>query len=439
MDPVNLGLLMVALTFVGIISGVHIGVVLISLSLIGSWLATGNFVASASLLGTAPFYSLFSYEIVVIPLFILMGLFVTVSGASQDLYKAFNLVFRKIPGGLAIATVVSNALFAAITGVSIASAAVFSKVALPEMRRLGYDVKFTLGTIAGSSVLGFLIPPSVLLIVYGIFSRESIGKLFVAGIVPGLLLALIYSLGIILIVKIKPHIAGKKIDDFEKLGFLKTISTLSQTWGAGLLIFLVLGGIYGGFFTPTEAGAVGAIAALILALVKRRLDKTSLQYALHETGLITASFFLLFIGAQLYSRMLAITGIVNTVTDATLNLPLSPLMILILIFAVYVILGAFIDSISIMILTLPVMIPVVQSFGFDLIWFGVVSTIAIEMGLLTPPFGMVVFVMKSTVGDSIAIEDIFKGIIPFLLMMILLLALLVAFPILVTWLPSQMM
>ncbi len=439
MDPVNLGILMLILTFVGIISGVHIGIVLVCLSLIGTWLATGDFLASASLLGTGPFYSLFSYEIVVIPLFILMGLFVTISGASEDLYKAFNLAFRKIPGGLAIATVVSNALFAAITGVSIASAAVFSKIALPEMRNLGYEKKFTLGTIAGSSVLGFLIPPSVLLIVYGIFSRESIGKLFIAGIVPGLLLTLIYSLGIILMVKLRPQLAGEKIDKFEKIGAKKAFSTLSNTWGAASLVFLVLGGIYGGYFTPTEAGAIGAIGAFTLSFIKRRLNKESLQYALHETGLITASFFLLFIGAQMYSRMLAVTGIVNTVTDLTLSLPFSPLMILVLIFIVYVILGAFIDSISIMILTLPVMIPVVQSFGFDLIWFGVVSTIAVEMGLLTPPFGMVVFVMKSTIGGGIAVEDIFKGIVPFLLMMILLLALLVAFPVLVTWLPSHMM
>jgi C4-dicarboxylate transporter, DctM subunit len=438
MDPVTLGILLLILTFIGIISGVHIGIVLLCLGLLGTWAATGDFMISLTLLGTGPFYALFSYEIVVIPLFILMGLFVTISGASEDLYKAFNLAFRKIPGGLAIATVASNAIFAAITGVSIASAAVFSKIALPEMRKLGYDHRFTLGTIAGSSVLGFLIPPSVLLIVYGIFARESIGKLFMAGVIPGLLLSVVYSLGIIAMVKFRPALAGGKVIEHEKISGVEIISSLLNTWGAMGLVVLVLGGIYGGFLTPTEAGAIGAIGAFILATIKKNISKQSLTYALHEAGLITASFFLLFIGAQMYSRMLAVTGLVSMITDAMVALPLSPLIILILIFIVYIILGAFIDSISIMILTLPIMIPVVQAFGFDLIWFGIVSTIAVEMGLLTPPFGMVIFVMKSTIGKEVAIEDIFMGIVPFLLMMILTLAILVAFPVLCTWLPSHM-
>ncbi len=438
MDPVFLDVILLILTFGGIISGVHIGVVLLCLGLLGSWMATGDLLVSASLLGTGPFYALFSYEIVVIPLFILMGLFVTVSGASEDLYKAFNLAFRKIPGGLAIATVVSNAIFAAITGVSIASAAVFSKIALPEMRKLGYDHRFTLGTIAGSSVLGFLIPPSVLLIVYGIFSRESIGKLFIAGVVPGLLLTLVYTLGIIAMVKFRPSLAGGGTRQLKPVTGKELLSSLLNTWGPMGLIVLVLGGIYGGFLTPTEAGAVGALGAFVLSLIKGRLNKQTMRYALHEAGLITASFFLLFIGAQMYSRMLAVTGLVGMITDAMVGLPLSPLLILILIFIVYLILGAFIDSISIMILTLPIMIPVVQAFGFDLIWFGIVSTIAVEMGLLTPPFGMVIFVMKSTIGDDVAIEDIFRGIFPFLFMMICTLAILVAFPVLCTWLPSHM-
>ncbi len=438
MDPAVLGLILVILTFLGIISGIHIGVVLLVLSLLGSWMATGDLVVSASLLGTGPFYSLFSYEIVVIPLFILMGLFVVVSGSSEDIYKAFNLVLSKIPGGLAIATVASNAIFAAITGVSIASAAVFSKVALPEMRRLGYDHKFALGTIAGSSVLGFLIPPSVLLIVYGIFSRESIGKLFIAGIVPGLLLTIVYSLGIITMVKFKPSLAGGGSQKCEKISVKEIASSLFNTWGAMALIFMVLGGIYSGFLTPTEAGAMGAISAFVLGVIKKKINKQSIVYALHETGLITASFFLLFIGAQMYSRMLAITGTVQLITDTLVGLPLAPLLILILIFIVYIMLGAFIDSISIMILTLPIMIPVVETFGFNLIWFGILSTITIEMGLLTPPFGMVIFVMKSTIGEGVDIEDIFRGIIPFLLMMIGTLAILVAFPVLCTWLPGYM-
>jgi C4-dicarboxylate transporter DctM subunit len=435
MDLTVLGVGLVFLTFAGIVSGIHIGIVLLILGLVGSWIATGDFVVSASLLGTGPFSALFESDIVVIPLFILMGLFVTISGASEELYGTFFYLLGRIPGGLAIATVFANALFAAITGVSIASAAVFSKVALPEMKRLGYDLKFTLGTIAGSSVLGFLIPPSVLLIVYGIFSRESIGKLFIAGVVPGILLSLVYSLGIFLMVKIRPRLAGQRP---PKPPLSTVIRSLVNMWGALALIALVLGGIYGGFLTPTEAGAMGALGAFVLTIIKGRLNAGSMNYALHEAGLITASFFLLFIGAQMYSRMLAVTGLVATITDTLVGLAIHPLMVLILIFVVYIILGAFIDSISIMILTLPIMIPVIKGFGFDPIWFGVITTITVEMGLLTPPFGMVVFVMKSTIGDEVTIEEMFRGSVPFLLMMCITVAILVAFPKLVTWLPAHM-
>lgn len=433
MDATILGTLIGIMTFALILLGVHIGVVLLALGLAGSWLVMGDFGVAASLMGTGPFYALFEYEIVVIPLFILMGVFVIESGISRDLYQAFFYLMGRLPGGLAIATVVSNAVFAAITGVSIASAAVFSKIALPEMSKYGYKPRFTLGTIAGSSILGFLIPPSVLLIIYGIFARESIGKLFIAAVIPGLLLSAIYIIGILLLVRLSPGLAGVKP---EKAPLSTTLRSLRQTWGAIVLIILVLGGIYTGYLTPTEAGAVGALGAFILTWIKGQLSKKSMRYALHEAGLTTASFFLLFIGAQMYSRMLAVSGIVDAITGALLGLNVHPITLLLLIFIVFIILGAFIDSISIMILTLPVMLPIIEALGFNLIWFGVVSVIAVEMGLLTPPFGMVVFVMKSTIKENISIPEIFIGAFPFLVMMFITLVILVAFPVLVTWLPT---
>lgn len=431
-----IGGLMLILMFTLVLAGVHIGISLLFCGLLGTYLKIGDFGVCASALGTGPFYTLFVYELVVIPLFILMGTFVVQSKASDDLYSAFHVWLGRVPGGLAIATVISNALFAAVTGVSIASAAVFSKIALPQMKKLGYDKKFTLGTIAGSSVLGMLIPPSVLLIVYGIFSEESIGKLFLAGVIPGILLTIIYIAGILFIVRIRPELAGTTSSEKIQMGAM--LKAITRTWGVFTLIVLVLGGIYAGVLTPTEAGAVGAIGAFLMALLKGLLNVKTIRYSLRETGLITASFFLLFIGAQMFSRMLAVTGFVNAVSHTLISLPVAPIVVVIMILIVYLILGTFIDSISILVLTLPIMLPVVKGLGFNMIWFGIISTVAVEMGLLTPPFGMVIFVMKSTVGAEVEIEDIFVGILPFLLMMILTLAVLIAFPTLSTWLPAHM-
>jgi len=438
MSDIEIAGLMLVLTFSGLLFGIHIGVSLLTCSFLGLLLITGDADSTVTLLGTGPFYILFEYELAVIPLFVLMGDFVIMSGASEDLYKAFHVWLRKVRGGLAIATVLSNAVFAAVTGVSIASAAVFSKIALPQMMRFGYNKKLTLGTVAGSSVLGMLIPPSVLFIVYGIFSEESIGKLFMAGVIPGLILTLIYSTGISIIVRFRPQMAGE-LKKNEVVGRWVNIRALKDTWGVIGLILLVLGGMYGGLLTPTEAGAAGAMGAFLLAIIKGRFTGKEMKRSLHETGLVTASFFLLFIGAQLFSRMLATSGFARVLTELLVSLPVPPIVVILLMILVWIILGCLIDSISIMILTLPLMLPVVRALGYDLIWFGVIATITIEMGLLTPPFGMVCFVMKSTIGEGVTVEEIFQGALPFLLMMGICLALIVAFPILSTWLPSQMM
>jgi len=283
-----------------------------------------------------------------------------------------------------------------------------------------------------------LIPPSVLFIIYGIFSEESIGKLFMAGVIPGLILTLIYSAGISLIVRVRPQMAGK-LKKNEVVGRWVNIRALKDTWGIIGLILLVLGGMYGGLLTPTEAGAAGAMGAVLLAIIKGRFTGKEMKRSLHETGLVTASFFLLFIGAQLFSRMLATSGFARVLTELLVSLPVPPIVVILLMILVWIILGCLIDSISIMILTLPLMLPVVRALGYDLIWFGVIATITIEMGLLTTPFGMVCFVMKSTIGEGVTVEEIFKGALPFLLMMGLCLALIVAFPVLSTWLPSQML
>lgn len=441
MSGLEIAILMLLLTFSGILLGIPIGISLIFFSIMGIVLITNDVGMIAGLLGNGPFYTLFDYELCVIPLFVLMGDFIIMAGAGQDLYRAFYLLLKKIRGGLAIATVISNAVFAAVTGVSIASAAVFSKVVYPEMTRFGYEKKFTLGTVAGSSVLGMLIPPSVLFIVYGIFSEESIGKLFMAGVIPGLVLTTIYVIGIKVMIYFRPQLSGTPIViEDEGVGYLSRMKEVfSDTWGIVLLIVVVLGGMYAGVLTPTEAGAAGAIGACVLAIAKRRFKISSMQYALRETGLVIASFFTLFIGAQLFSRMLAMSGFARILTETLLDLTLPPIAIVLMMVFVWLILGMLIDSISIMILTLPLMLPIVKALGFDLIWFGVVATITIEMGLITPPFGMVPFVMKSTLGEEVRVDQIFRGSLPFLLMMIIALVIIIAFPQLSTWLPSRLL
>jgi len=445
MDSLYIGMIMVILLVFVIISGVYVGVGLACLGFIGMWWISGSIDIAARLLGTTSFSAIMDYVFSVLPFFVLMGLFASVSGAGQDLYKAANIVTRGTRGGLGIATVLANAVFAAITGVSVASAAIFSKISLPEMLRHGYEKKFALGVVAGSSVLGMLIPPSVLFVIYGVLSEEAIGRLLIAGVLPGLVMTGIYSAGIKFMIWRRPSIIKPQAGMDESAAFAGTggglmaiLRTFGQTWGIIALIFLSLGGIWLGFFTPTEAGAVGAFGALLLGVAKRRLNASKLWRVLFEAGITTSGVFFLLISAQVYSRMIAISGLVEWTANTMKALPVPPIVILILFLAIFLILGCLMDSASIMLLTLPLMLPVVKSLGFDLIWFGVISVIVIEMGILTPPFGMVVFAMKTALGDEVRIEEIFQGSYPFLWMMALTAVIVILFPKLSTWLPSLM-
>jgi C4-dicarboxylate transporter, DctM subunit len=442
MDSLTIAGIMVLLLFVMVVSGVFVGIGLSFLSVIGLWWISGDLDVAAKLVGSTTYNALMDYIFGVVPFFVSMGLLANISGASTDLYGAFNVVTRRIRGGLGVATVFANAVFAAITGVSVASAAVFSKVSLPEMLKHGYNKKFALGVVAGSSVLGMLIPPSILFVIYGVISEEAIGRLLIAGILPGLVLTAIYSVGITIMVRRKPELVlaegGRGEMRLPPLPAREYLRALSGCWGIVLLILITLGGIWGGFFTPTEAGAVGAFGALVLGLAKRKVSLASFWEVLLETGITTAGIFFLLISAQMYSRMLALSGLVEWSSKFVISLNFPPLAVILMFIIVWLILGCLIDSASIMLLTLPLMIPIVKELGFSLIWFGVVSVIVIEMGLLTPPFGMVVFAMKSALGGEAKIEEIFQGSYPFLLMMVLATIIVIAFPVLSTWLPSLM-
>ena len=365
-----------------------------------------------------------------------MGLLANMSGTSQEIYNAFHVLLRRIRGGIGMATVGANALFATITGVSIASAAVFSKISLKPMMDLNYNKQFALGTIAGSSVLGMLIPPSLLLIIYGMLAQTSIGDLFLAGIVPGILLSFVYCVGIYVMARFKPSLVGGSTVQKYGRWTKEDVRTIVKPWGLVVLMLVVLGGIYSGYFTPTEAGGIGAFGALLLVLAKKRFNLKGFWRVLIETGYTTASVLFLLIAAQMYSRMLSMSGIGNLIQDMVAAIHVPDIFIILIFVAILLLLGMILDSTSILLVTMPLMVPIVSSMGYDLIWFGIVAVIAVEMGLLTPPFGMFIFSMKSALGNQVTLEELFKGSFPFLVMMLITLLILIFIPGLVTFLPD---
>lgn len=440
MGPEVIAALSVVALFAMILIGFHIALSLAFTSFVAVFLMTGKFRVAAGLLEKTAFSAVMDYVFAVIPLFVLMGLLTTASGATGELFQAAERALRRIKGGVGIATVMANAVFAAITGVSVASAAVFSKIAVPEMQRLNYERKFSLGIVGASSLLGMLIPPSVLMIVYGVITEQSIGRLFAAGIVPGLLVAVFLCVAIWTMVVLQPArgglLANGKSSVEELSGSNNAFKTLWRPWPVYLLILGVLGGIYRGFFTPTEAGAMGAFGAALILLMRGKFSIPLTKSILLDAGKSTASIFLLLITAQMYSRMLTLSGLPGELTTWVTTLGLSPGAVIVLFIVILLLLGMILDSISILLLTMPIMFPVITALGHDPIWFGIIAIVAIEIGLLTPPFGMVIFAMKAALPDDVKIEEIYLGTAPFLLVLMLILAVLFWFPSLTLWIPN---
>jgi tripartite ATP-independent transporter DctM subunit len=437
-SPSTLALLSVVVVFALILLGVHIGVALAAVSVLTLWLIVGKFEVAISLLQTTAYSAVMDYVFAVVPLFVLMGIFATVAGATRELFSSAQVLLGRVRGGLGIATVFANAVFASITGVSVASAAVFSKIAIPEMERLDYDRKFSLGIVAGSAILGMLIPPSVLMIVYGVLTEQAIGRLFIAGVLPGLVVMAVLSIGIWAMVLVQPRLGGRQVAA-RRLDFRTLVRVATAPWAVVALVVLVMGGIWGGFFTPTEAGAVGAAGGFLLIFINRhKLTLHGLWRILLDAGQTTASIFLLLICAQMYSRVLTMSGLAGNATAWVTALAIPPIFIILGFIVVFVLLGCILDSTSIIILTIPLMYPIAANLGYDPLWFAIVAILAIEIGLLTPPFGMVVFAMKSAIGDGVRVDEIFAGAIPFILLLLVALGIIIAFPRLSTWLPSLM-
>jgi C4-dicarboxylate transporter DctM subunit len=435
-------------TLLGLVfGGIHIAVALGLTSMLGLYLLTRDPQAMLSFASNTAYEALRDYIFAVIPLFLLMGEFLAKCGAASDLFTLINRGTRRIAGRLGVATVISNAVFAFITGVSIAAAAAFSKIAYPEMKRHGYERQFSLGCIAGSACLGMLIPPSVLMIVWGVLTELAIGKLFIAGIIPGLIVVLLYIAYIVWVAKTQPHRVGEgpNLPEAQRLARaevdaapevdLRTI--LWSTVGILALVVIVLGGIWFGFFTPTEGAGVGATLALALAMA-RGMKPREMVEAIISVGRTSAPLLLLLVTAQLYSRVLSMTGVTGMAKDFFVGSGMSPYVVLLLMILIWFILGALIDSISIILLTVPVFAPVAMALGFDPIAFAIIGILAIETGLLTPPFGILVFTVKAALPDEPGLKngEIFRGSVPYWMCLLTAIVAIVLFPGLATWLPA---
>ncbi len=428
------GLLILALVFF-VLLGTHIAVALTAIGFAGVWLMREDLQMAMRLLYLSAYNGVADYIFATIPLFVLMGLLVSISNVGKDTFDVAEALLRRIRGGLGVATVVANTVFAAVTGVSIASAAVFTRVAVPEMVRHGYRTSFAAGTVAGSSVLGMLIPPSLLLIIYGVLAEQSIGTLFIAGLIPGLLMAVTFAVLIVVMARFSPSL----VFDLQRQAELAQQREIDRHLGRGeilakltpiaALVALVLGGLYTGFFTPTEAGGVGAFGAFVIALVRRRLGGGNLWRVLTETGSVSVGILILLVAAGFYSRMLSVAGVPMAISDLVQNTGLGPWGFLVLYVAILLALGMILDSSSILLIMTPVAVPIAADLGFNLIQFGIITVIAVEVGLLTPPFGISVFTVKSTLNDPIvSVESIFAGSLPYVAVMLLVLVLIAFFP-----------
>ena len=421
------GLLLIALRIqigvaVGIVSFFGIAVIL-------------NMKAAWGMLTAVPFNFVGDWNLTAIPMFLLMGYVASSAGLTQGLFQAMRIFLSRMPGGLAIASVGACALMSAASGSSVATASSMARIATPEMLRYRYDPGLATGVVATAGTLGSLIPPSILMVLYGYYAEVSIAKLFIAGVIPGLLSAVMLSVMIVARVTVKPSLAPRVEESFtaqEKLDAIKEI------WPLPVLVFGVLIGIFIGLFTPTEAGAVGAFLALVLALLRGRLTLPVLRDAVVSTLSSTAGIFMVVIGTVLLTRFMALSGVPNFIATELLTLGSSELMIILMVVVLYLLLGMFLDSIGILLLTLPIILPVARDAGIELIWFGVILIKLLEIGLITPPVGLNVYVMKGALGSLVKLQQIFAGVTWFVVAEMITLALIVAFPLFSLWLPALM-
>ncbi|WP_041798333.1 TRAP transporter large permease [Rhodopseudomonas palustris] len=411
---------------------VPIGMAMGLVGITGFGYLTG-FEPALKLIGQTTMRTVTDYSFGVIPMFLLMGAFVSVSGISRELFRAGYTFVGHWRGGLGIATIAACGGFAAISGSSVATAATFSSVAYPEMRRYNYPQSFSTGVIAVGGTLGAMLPPSTVLAVYGIITQQDIGKLFMAGIVPGLLAIIMHMITIAVIGVARPGY----LPTAPRSSWRDRMLAFRDVWSPLLLFIFVIGGLYGGFFIPTEAGAVGAVGAFLIGIARGKLTRDGILQSLLQATRTAAAVFTVLIGALCFGYFLTITQTPQAITEFLTGLGLGPYGVLALILVMYLVLGCVMDAMAMVILTVPIVFPVITSLGFDPIWFGVIVVVTVELGLISPPVGMNVFVIKSVIKD-VSMGTVFRGVAPFVVTDVIRLVILILFPILATWLPQRM-
>ena len=432
MSQTEIGLIGCVIVVVLILMGTHLGLTLliagfIGFALIGGWgAALGN-------LAIIPFNRMSDYTFTVLAMFFLMAAFVSQGGIGKEAYESARAWLGQFKGGLAMATVGGCGLFAAVAGSSLAGSIVMGKVSYPEMRKAGYDMPLAAGVISAGGTLGILIPPSMGFILIGIMAELNIGQLFMAGIFPGLSEVIFYMLALAIVVKINPKLAPGGI----KTTWKERAASVRRTWPVVLLFLVVMGSIYGGVCTVTEAGAIGAFGALVIALARREMSRQGFWFSLKDTARMMGMIVVILAGVFLFNAFLAVTQIPNTLGEFMVNLPLSKWAILVIILLVYLILGCFFDVIAIVILTIPILFPAMEALGFDIIWWSVITVRIIEIGQITPPFGINLFGLRGVIDAPLG--TIYRGVIPFVIADLLNIAMLCAFPIISTFLAYRMM
>jgi tripartite ATP-independent transporter DctM subunit len=438
MSPLEIGLAGFAALTLLIYSGMHISTSLLLVSFVGIALIRGDWDMAGKMLGQTATDAVTEYEFGTAPLFVLMGFMVMAAGIGRDSYIVAERMFGRFRGGIGQATVVGNAVFSAVTGVSIAAVVMFTRMAVPEMLRRGYPHKLAVGVVAGSAMLGMLIPPSVLMIIYAVITETSIGDMYTAGIVPGIILSVAFMATIWVVAGKHPGMAAAAEAVRRESGDLTHGSLLRMIFPIVLLVVLVLGGMYAGLFTATEAGAVGAAGATLIALARRALTPRSFWQILIDTGYVTASIVLIIASAALFTRFLAISGLPSYLSQWIATHQFSLLSVMLVYIAIVLVLGTALDSVSTILIAVPVFAPVFKDLGADLVWVGIITMITVEVGIITPPLGISPFIVKSTLdadgmGQKIPLSDIYRGALPFAAAALVVVALIVAWPPLALW------
>ena len=436
MDFSVIGYLCIGLLFVGLVLGIPVGVALGFSGIVGMLLGPGtDFLAGQ--LSTLPYAVTANYAYAVLPLFVLMGVLAERSGITEEVFRAADVWLRQFKGGLYQAVIVGSAIFAAISGSTIVNAVVFTRLAFPEMLKYGYSRSLSIGAIAAAGSFAAMIPPSITMVIYAILTEQSVGQLLIAGIIPGLLTAVVYMVGIMIMVRIRPELAPSL---GEPVPMRERIQAIKWLWSVVVLVTLVLGGIYLGVFPPSAAGAMGAFGVFVIFILRLRSRvRDQLVAALLDAATISCIVFAVLIGGLIFSRMLVVLGMIDGIVDVITSITQSPAHFLILASIFYLVLGCFLDTTSMMVVTLPFIYPITQRLGIDPIWFGIVLVKLVEISVITPPVGMNLFAVMSAVDEKTTFRHVARGVMPFIALELMVLGILIAFPSVITWLPQKML